>query len=162
MDPWLVIYFRFLDNNCFILHITIINCIIICFVLQPSVIKQLQSSVSDKEGMYILIIYILPWAKKRSPVSGQRSASISVLWRAFIFIFFFSLFGNFFSFWKYVIHLHAGTKFPMYKVWWLREVSQIGQTFIYPFVKKSFKTQMQTRASEATRAETRNRRQFWP
>ena len=72
MDPWLVIYFRFLDNNCFILHITIINCIIICFVLQPSVIKQLQSSMSDKEGMYILIIYILPWARKRSPVSGQR------------------------------------------------------------------------------------------
>ena len=26
--------------------------------------------------------------------------------------------------------LYAGTKFPMYKVWWLREASQIEQTFI--------------------------------
>ena len=93
MDPWLVIYFRFLDNNCFILHITIINCIIICFVLQPSVIKQLQSSVSDKEGMYILIIYILPWAKQKSPVSGQKVGfNIGAVTR-FHFILLFSFFG---------------------------------------------------------------------
>ena len=31
---------------------------------------------------------------------------------------------------KYVIHVYVGTKFPMYKVWWLREASQIGKTFI--------------------------------
>ena len=41
---------------------------------------------------------------------------------------------------KYLIHVYLGTKFPVHKVWWLREASQIGQTFI-PFVKKSFKTQ---------------------
>ena len=31
---------------------------------------------------------------------------------------------------KHVIHVHAGTKFPIYKVWWLREAWHIGQTFI--------------------------------
>ena len=31
---------------------------------------------------------------------------------------------------KYVIHVYAGTKFPIHIVWWLREASQIGQTFI--------------------------------
>ena len=76
MDPWLVIYFRFLDNN-YVIH-TIANCIIIRFVLQPSVIKQLQQSVSDKGGMYILIIYILPWAKKglRFLVIGRFQKSV--------------------------------------------------------------------------------------
>ena len=42
------------------------------------------------------------------------------------------------------IHVYAGTKFPIYKVWWLRlrEPSQIGQTF-YPYCEKSFKTARQ-------------------
>ena len=31
------------------------------------------------------------------------------------------------------MHVYAGTKFPIHKVWWLREASQIRQTFIpYP------------------------------
>ena len=25
--------------------------------------------------------------------------------------------------------IHAGIKFPIFKIWWLREASQIGQTF---------------------------------
>ena len=33
------------------------------------------------------------------------------------------------------------TKFPIHKVWWLREALQIGQTFIPVDVKKTFKTQ---------------------
>ena len=42
---------------------------------------------------------------------------------------------------KYVIHIiYAGTKCPMYKVWWLREASQISQTFIL-LCEKSFKAQ---------------------
>ena len=40
-----------------------------------------------------------------------------------------------------MIHVYAGTKFPIYKVWWLREASQIAQTFMPQYVKKSFKTQ---------------------
>ena len=31
---------------------------------------------------------------------------------------------------KYVLHVYAGTKFPIYKVWWPREASQTRQTFI--------------------------------
>ena len=41
-------------------------------------------------------------------------------------------FGNLFLFCqqgKYMIHVYTGTKYH-YKVWWLREASQIGQTFI--------------------------------
>ena len=28
-------------------------------------------------------------------------------------------------------YVNAGTKFPIHKVWWLREASEIGQTFIH-------------------------------
>ena len=30
-----------------------------------------------------------------------------------------------------MINVYTGTKFPIHKVWWLREASQIGQTFIH-------------------------------
>ena len=39
------------------------------------------------------------------------------------------------------MYVYVGTVFPIHKVWWLKEASQIGQMFIYPYVKKSFKTQ---------------------
>ena len=67
------------------------------------------------------------------------------------------------------------TKFPIYKVWWLRVASQIGQMFktqhgripIDPsilaaighrFIATNIRLKMPTCCSEATRAETRNRR----
>ena len=32
---------------------------------------------------------------------------------------------------KYVIHVYTGTKIHvLYKVWWLRQASQVGQTFL--------------------------------
>ena len=50
---------------------------------------------------------------------------------------------------KYGIHVYVcihsywnQTKFPIHKVWWLREASQIGKTVIpLQYVKKLFKTQ---------------------
>ena len=51
-----------------------------------------------------------------------------------------------------LIHVHAGTKFPMYKVWWLREASQIGQTFI-PLCEKS--------SLKHSTAEFQSIQQFW-
>ena len=109
------------------------------------------------------------------------------IWGPFFLIFFFQVFfffcqqGNT----RYIVY--AGTKFPIYKVWWLREASQIRHTFIPFYVKMSFKAQhgripidpavlagighrflakkkelkILMRGSEATRAETRNRRLFW-
>ena len=50
-----------------------------------------------------------------------------------IFIVMWGFFCNRFSFLptgKYVIHVKAWTKFPIYKVWWLRKASQIGYMFI--------------------------------
>ena len=61
--------------------------------------------------------------KKQSPVSGQRSASKSILWHVFC------LFYQQEKTW----HMYMrGTKFLIYKVWWLREASRIGQTFHTP------------------------------
>ena len=100
---------------------------------------------------------------KTSPVSGHRLApKCTFFW------------GGKLLTW-YIVY--AGTKFPIYKVWWLREASQIGQMFIYPIVGKSFQTQqlaaighrfiakkrklnMLTCGSEVTHAETRNGRLF--
>ena len=39
-------------------------------------------------------------------------------------------FGRFFSASREIRDTYAGTKFPIYKVWWLREASQIRQIFI--------------------------------
>ena len=110
-----------------------------------------------------IIITYRSKAKNKSPVSGHRSASnIANVIRVYAVI---------------------GTrpKFHIHKVWWLRQASQIGQTFI-PLCEKrrlkhsaaefqsiqqfSFQSQqinkklikILTRGSEATRAETRNRR----
>ena len=119
---------------------------------------------------------------KKYPVSGHRLASKLVRWRAFFSDIFFCFANR-----KIRDTLYTwGPNFPLlYKVWWLREVSQIGQTFIPLYVKKSFKAQhgritidpailaaighrfhysqkfklkMPTCGSEATCAETRNRR----
>ena len=40
---------------------------------------------------------------------------------------------------KYVIHIYALTKFPIYKVWWLREASQIGTNVHTPRFEKVIK-----------------------
>ena len=39
-----------------------------------------------------------------------------------------------------MLHVYAGTKFLIYKVWWVKEASQIRQTFI-PLCEKDIKTQ---------------------
>ena len=73
--------------------------------------------------------------KKRSPVSGHWVASKAVRWHAFFWCFFQPSF--FFAsreirdslYTRFIVYA-AQTKFPMYKVWWLRVASQIGQTFI--------------------------------
>ena len=64
--------------------------------------------------------------------------------------------------WKYVIHLIVyaarGPNLLLYKVWWLREASQIRQTFILKCEKS--KAQLSRIPKKATRAETKNRTLF--
>ena len=75
----------------------------------------------------------------------KKNIWLSVRWYFFFSLsfFFFSfsfLFFNFFNFLililfggqqgNYDAHEYAGTQFPIHKVWWLREASQIRQTFI--------------------------------
>ena len=66
--------------------------------------------------------------KTMSPVSGHRAVGFKIC----AVTRFLGVIKDFLGHTgKYVIHVYAGTKFPIYKVWWLREASQIGQTFIH-------------------------------
>ena len=67
---------------------------------------------------------------KKSPVSGHRSGSKSVRWHMCFFLPTSGIRDTCIcGYWNQ-------TKFPIHKVWWLREASQIGQTFI-PLCGKS-------------------------
>ena len=85
------------------------------------------------EAKVLKVVYLAN--RKRSLLSVHRSASKSVWWCAYFCSFFF---GNVYFYCQPVIRGYY-TKFPIYKVWWLREASQIGQTFILLYVNKSFK-----------------------
>ena len=83
-------------------------------------------NISDAAWVY-LRKSIAKAKKQKSLVSGHRSASKSVRWH----VFFLSLFLVFFSQQGTMWYMYTRwPNFPLYKVWWLREASQIGQTFI--------------------------------
>ena len=76
--------------------------------------------------MYVKVFLRLLRPIKKCLISGHRLASKSVRWLTLLF------------FWPtfcWSPAVYTGTEFHIYKVWWLREASQIGQTFI-PLCKK--------------------------
>ena len=109
-----------------------------------SLFRSLQTISNDKFHK------IFDWSIIKPSIGTIRPKKVSSYWSQvgfeiiavmyFLFVFCF----EFCEQWYMLTCMHGywnQTKFPIHKLWWLREAAQIRQTFITPMWKKLFKTQ---------------------